>query len=164
MTKSLRARAGASPRAALLFLALLQPFCLGSGGEDRFLKVFFPNGKQVTAELAVTEEERARGLMFRERILPNQAMLFVFEKPGIHSFWMKNTLVSLDMLWLDDEKRILHIEVNVPPCREEPCPSYGPLLPARYVLELKAGVAAELGLKVSDRVMFVLPDWVIREN
>jgi uncharacterized membrane protein (UPF0127 family) len=154
---------GAFPRAALCLLALLQPFCLGSGSQDRFIKVYFPNGKQVTAELAVTEEERAEGLMFREKILANQAMLFVFERAGIHSFWMKNTLVALDMLWLDDERRIIHIEADVPPCREDPCPSYGPLRPARYVLELKGGVAADLGLKVSDRLMFVLPEGVIRE-
>jgi uncharacterized membrane protein (UPF0127 family) len=154
---------GPFPRGAILLLALLQPFCLGSGGQDRFIKVYFPNGKQVTAELAVTEEERARGLMFREKILAEQAMLFVFERAGIHSFWMKNTLVSLDMLWLDDERRIIHIEADVPPCRAEPCPSYGPLRPARYVLELKGGVAAELGLKVSDRLMFVIPERVIRE-
>jgi uncharacterized membrane protein (UPF0127 family) len=154
---------GPFPRGAILLLALLQPFCLGSGGQDRFIKVYFANGKQVTAELAVTEEERARGLMFREKILAEQAMLFVFERAGIHSFWMKNTLVSLDMLWLDDERRIIHIEADVPPCRAEPCPSYGPLRPARYVLELKGGVAAELGLKVSDRLMFVIPERVIRE-
>ncbi len=156
MTKSL-------PPAALLALALLQTFCLRSGGQDRFIKIYFPSGSEVTAELAVTEEERAKGLMFRDKILPDQAMLFVFEKAGIHSFWMKNTLVSLDMIWLDDEKRIIHIEANVPPCREEPCPSYGPLRPARYVLELKGGVAAELGLKISDRVMFALPGGVIRQ-
>ena len=162
MTDNDRRMTRSLPPAALLALALLQPFCLRSGSQDRFIKIYFPNGSEVTAELAVTEEERAKGLMFRDKILPDQAMLFVFEKAGIHSFWMKNTLVSLDMLWLDDEKRIIHIEANVPPCREEPCPSYGPLRAARYVLELKGGVAAELGLKISDRVMFALPGGVIR--
>ena len=100
-------------------------FGRGQGG-DRFLKVYFQDGRSVTAELAVTDAQRARGLMNRERILPDQGMLFVFEEEAAHSFWMKNTLVSLDMLWLDRDRRIIHIERDVPPCTSDPCPSYGP--------------------------------------
>jgi uncharacterized membrane protein (UPF0127 family) len=131
-------------------------------GRDRYVKVFFPNGKAVTAELAVSEDERARGLMFREKILPDQGMLFVFEAPGLQSFWMKNTLVALDMIWLDGEKRVIHIAADVPPCRGDPCPSYGPDAPASYVLELKAGVAQENGIRINDRLQFVLPEWVLK--
>jgi uncharacterized membrane protein (UPF0127 family) len=129
---------------------------------DRFIKVYLPGGKSVTAELAVSDEERARGLMFREKILPDQGMLFVFESEDRHSFWMKNTLVALDMLWLDSEKRVIHIAADVPPCTEDPCPSYGPDRPARYVLELKNGRAAAEGIKVGDRLQFVLPEWVLK--
>ena len=146
-------------RILLFGIFVVHSFSLGNP-QDKFVKVFFPGGKSVTAELAVSEEERARGLMFRKEILPGQGMLFVFREDGIHSFWMKNTLVSLDILWLDGDKRIIHIEADVPPCREEPCPSYGPLSPSRYVLELKAGRAAELGLEVSNRLQFILPDWI----
>jgi len=149
-------------KAGLPFLLLLsfglQAECQDRG-RDRFIKVFLPGGKPVTAELAVSDEERARGLMFREKILPDQGMLFVFETEDIHSFWMKNTLVALDMLWLDSEKRVIHIAADVPPCKEDPCPSYGPGLPARYVLELKWGEAAADGIKVGDRLQFVLPGW-----
>ncbi|MGD1009082.1 MAG: DUF192 domain-containing protein [Candidatus Aminicenantales bacterium] len=149
-------------KAGLPFLLLLsfglQAECQDRG-RDRFIKVFLPGGKPVTAELAVSDEERARGLMFREKILPDQGMLFVFETEDIHSFWMKNTLVALDMLWLDSEKRVIHIAADVPPCKEDPCPSYGPGLPARYVLELKGGEAAADGIKVGDRLQFVLPGW-----
>ena len=129
---------------------------------DRYIKVFFANGKSVTAELAVTDEERARGLMFREKILPDQGMLFVFEREDAHSFWMKNTLVYLDMLWLDSQRRVIHIEANVPPCKEDPCPSYGPGVPARYVLELKGGGAAANGIKLQDQLQFVLPERVLK--
>ncbi|TRZ88104.1 DUF192 domain-containing protein [bacterium] len=129
-------------------------------GRDRFIKVFFPGGQAVTAELAVTDEERARGLMFRDKVLPEQGMLFVFEEEDLHSFWMKNTLVPLDMLWLGRDRRIIHIARNVPPCAAEPCPSYGPEIPALFVLELKAGQADVLGLKLQDRLEFVLPSWV----
>jgi uncharacterized membrane protein (UPF0127 family) len=129
----------------------------GSQGDDRFLKVYFPDGRSVTAELAVTDAQRALGLMNREKVLPEQGMLFVFDKEAVHSFWMKNTLVSLDMLWLDRDRRIIHIESDVPPCKSDPCPSYGPGRPALYVLELKGGMAAAFRLKVYDKLDFLLP-------
>jgi uncharacterized membrane protein (UPF0127 family) len=139
----------------------LHAFCQDRG-QDRFIRVFFANGKSVAAELAVSDEERARGLMFREKILPDQGMLFVFEHEELHSFWMKNTLVELDMLWLDGQRRVIHIEAHVPPCREDPCPSYGPETPARYVLELKGGEAAANGIHAGDQLQFVLPERVLK--
>jgi len=153
-------------RTALGLVALLLFFIVGghadcrAPGRDRFIKVFFPDGRSVTAELAVTDEERSRGLMFRDNVLPGQGMLFVFEEEDLHSFWMKNTLISLDMLWLGRDRRIIHIARNVPPCAAEPCPTYGPETPALFVLELKAGQADVLGLKLQDRLEFVLPSWV----
>jgi len=156
------------PPLARAGLALLLVLALGLGalcqdrGRDKFIKVFFPDGKSVTAELAVTEEERARGLMFREKVQPDQGMLFVFEREDVHAFWMKNTLVPLDMLWLDSDRRIVHIAADVPPCLADPCPSYGPGSPARYVLELRAGEAARHWLRAGDRLQFVLPEAVLR--
>lgn len=129
----------------------------GAQDRDKFIKVYRADGGSVTAELALTDAERARGLMNRQTILPDQGMLFVFDEEAIHSFWMKNTLIPLDMLWLDKDRRIIHIEPNVPPCRADPCPSYGPPRPASYVLELKGGMAAVFGLKVHDQLDFVLP-------
>jgi len=145
----------------LAFAAVFNLYCQDRG-RDKFIKVFFPSGKAVTAELAVTDAERQKGLMFREEILPDQGMLFVFEEEGIQSFWMKNTLIPLDLLWLDSGKRIIHIERDVPPCKQDPCPTYGPDGPARYVLELKAGEAAANVLKLSDRLQFVLPERVLK--
>lgn len=139
------------------------PACDG-GPSDRFVKVFLPGGKAVTAELAVTDAERARGLMFREKLLPDQGMLFVFEEEGFHSFWMKNTLIALDLVWLDAARRVIHIEADVPPCREDPCPTYGPKIPARYVLELKAGSAAAFGIKLYDQLQFALPGGVLKSG
>jgi uncharacterized membrane protein (UPF0127 family) len=146
----------------LLVLSIgLCAFCQDRG-RDRFIKVFFANGKSVTAELAVSDEERARGLMFREKVLADQGMLFVFEREDLHAFWMKNTLVPLDMIWLDSQRRVIHIAADVPPCKEDPCPSYGPETPARYVLELRAGGAAANGIKTGDQLQFVLPEGVLR--
>ena len=140
-----------------VFLALLALFCSGQTGKDRFIKVFFPDGFSVTAELAVTPESRARGLMFRDRIEEDQAMLFLFEGEDIHPFWMKNMRFPIDILWLDRERRIIHQEVSVPPCLREPCPSYAPPGPAAYVLELQSGFAEAHGLRESDRLEFILP-------
>ncbi len=140
----------------LTFLAAgILAFCRAPE-KDRFVRVFFPDGGSVMAELAVTEAERARGLMFREKVPPDQGMLFVFEEGGLYSFWMKNTLVPLDILWLGQDRRIVHIAADVPPCTAEPCPTYGPDTPASFVLELKAGEARARGLKTGDRLEFVL--------
>lgn len=123
---------------------------------EKFIPVFFPNGVKITAELAVTIEERQRGLMFRESIASDQGMLFIFEEEGIHSFWMMNVKFPIDILWLDREKRIVHIEYSAPPCKKMPCPSYEPKLPSMYVLELKAGGLKENQLKLYDRIDFIL--------
>jgi len=155
----MKANAGTRAAAAVMALTFLAAgllaFCRPPE-KDRFVKVFFPDGRVVMAELAVTDAERARGLMFREKIQADQGMLFVFEAEGLYPFWMKNTLVPLDILWLGRDRRIVHIAADVPPCEADPCPSYGPDIPALFVLELKAGESRARGLKPGDRLEFVL--------
>ena len=143
----------------LFLMPAVQAGCAPSV-RDQFVKIILPDGESIRAELAVSDRERQRGLMFRESLDKDQGMLFVFEEEAFYSFWMKNTWIPLDILWLDRGKRIVHIETDVPPCREEPCPSYGTRLPALYVLELKAGSVEARGLKMFDRLEFILPDWV----
>jgi hypothetical protein len=122
-----------------------------------YVKAFLPNGFSLTAELAVTDEERQLGLMFREKINWDQGMLLVFRREGTYHIWMKNMKFPLDILWLDREKRIVHLETNVPPCPKDPCPSYSPSNPALFVLELKAGSVNKHQLKLYDKVEFILP-------
>ncbi len=126
-------------------------------GQVRFIKVTLPDSFVITAELAVTEEQRQQGLMYREGMKENQGMLFIFEDEDIYSFWMKNMRFSLDILWLDASRRIVHIEENVPACPSDPCPSYAPSQPAKYVLELVSGSVKKHGLKLGDRLEFILP-------
>jgi len=142
-----------------LFLPVIALFlcCAGQEARERFIRIFFPGGQEVIAELALTDEERQRGLMFREGIQEDQAMLFVFEEEGIHSFWMKNMRFPIDILWLDKEKRVVHIEPDVPPCPRDPCPSYASPRAAHYVLELQSGWAQRHGLHLYDRLEFILP-------
>lgn len=107
--------------------------------------------QEILLEVARTPEQQAIGLMFRRSLAPGRGMLFPFGQARLARFWMKNTLIPLDMVFLR-EGRVVAIEANVPPCREDPCPSYGPNLWVDAVLELPAGRSAQLGLKVGDRL------------
>lgn len=89
--------------------------------------------------------------MFRESLPENQGMLFVFESPGIYSFWMRNTLIPLDILWLDGENRVIDL-ISAPPCREMPCPSHLPKAEALQAIELNSGTITKLGLQIGEKV------------
>ena len=105
--------------------------------------IVLPDGSTVQIEIATDDDTRAQGLMFRDRVPEGTGMLFLFPEAGEFPFWMKNTLVPLDMIWIDDQRRVVHVEPNVPPCKADPCPSYPPHAVAKYVLELGAGQAAK---------------------
>jgi len=144
-------------KALCLSFVVLMLQCAGQAGRPKYVKIVLPDGFSVTAELAVTDEERQQGLMFREKMAENQGMLFIFEAEEAHSFWMKNMRFAIDILWLDKEKRIVHLEPRVPPCPADPCPSYPPDQPASFVLELHSGAAEKHGLKLYDPLDFILP-------
>ena len=105
--------------------------------------VTLPDGYAVHVETAADEETRAQGLMFRDSVREGTGMLFLFPEAGDFPFWMKNTLVPLDMIWIDDQRRVVHVAADVPPCKADPCPSYPPGAVAKYVLELGGGQAAK---------------------
>ncbi|MBI2215564.1 MAG: DUF192 domain-containing protein [Acidobacteria bacterium] len=115
--------------------------------------VTLANGSKVSIEVVAEPETRAQGLMFRSSLGANHGMLFIFPETAAHSFWMKNTLIPLDIIWIDEAKRIVHVERDVPPCTADPCPSYPPSGVARYVLELAAGEAVARGIRNGDRVV-----------
>lgn len=105
-------------------------------------------------ELAKTPTERSQGLMFRKELNYNRGMLFVFEDEDIHSFWMKNTFIALDIVWLNKEKQVVYISNNVQPCNSDSCPLIDPEQKAMYVLELNAGVCESIGLRIGDTLSF----------
>jgi uncharacterized membrane protein (UPF0127 family) len=117
-------------------------------------RVTFPDGHLVHLEMANDNELRAQGLMYRDHLPPDRGMLFLFPEDGEYGFWMKNTRIPLDMIWLDSGHRIAHVKFNVPPCKADPCPSYPPNARARYVLEVAGGVAKQHGLKAGDVLRF----------
>ncbi len=125
-------------------------------------RVIFPDNFVVSVEIAADDEMRQQGLMFRDHIDPGHGMLFVFPRDDVFSFWMKNTRIPLDMIWIDANKRIVGIRENVPPCHVDDCPSYGPGVVARYVLEVGGGEAAKHRLKTGDALQFVDTDVDVR--
>ncbi len=116
-------------------------------------QVCFQN-RCIDVEVVREKEEMRRGLQFRQSLGAHSGMLFVFPQSRRHAFWMKDTRIPLDMIWMDYTRRIVHIERDVPPCKEDPCPSYTPSQEALYVLEVNAGYTAVLGLKAGDQAEF----------
>jgi uncharacterized protein len=109
-------------------------------------------GKQtILLEVARTAEEQATGLMYRTELAKDRGMLFVFDPPRQVKFWMKNTLISLDMIFVSNGV-VKYIGNNIPPCKIANCPSYGPdqNVAIDGVIELRGGRAAELKIKVGD--------------
>lgn len=104
--------------------------------------------------IAENQEERMKGLMFVENMPEDEGMIFVFDNEATHAFWMKNTLIPLDMVWLDKDLNVVHIESNVPPCKQEQCPIYEPSRPSLYVLEINAGKAAEAGIQTGTTLKY----------
>ncbi len=131
--------------ASLLSLLLLQG-CAHSSQSRVQLR-----GEWFKVEIADDDASRTRGLMFRRDLPADQGMLFIFPDEEMRGFWMKNTYISLDILYFDSQLRLVSMHQRVPPCGDAPiCPSYPSLGPAKYVLELNAGVARRLGAQPGD--------------
>ncbi len=107
----------------------------------------------VTVELALTEEEQARGLMWRSELAEGDGMLFVFDDEQERSFWMRNTAIPLDIIYITEDATIRSIAAETRPYSEHTIPSRGP---CRYVLEVPGGWARRHGVRSDDKVS--LPD------
>jgi len=129
----------------LLAMTFLVCSSCGAQGPSVALK-----GERFSVELATTTEEQALGLMFRESLPDDHGMLFIFPGEARRSFWMKNCRIALDIFYFDEDLKLVSVSENARPCRSARCPSYPSAGPARYVLELNAGKAAELGVKTGD--------------
>ncbi len=113
-----------------------------------------PDGARVSLELAITDQEKQLGLMFRDTLAADDGMLFIFNADGSLDFWMKNTFIPLDFVWLSAAGDVVDVRADVPPCRADPCPSYPSAKPARAVLEVNAGFAAAHGVRPGARLQF----------
>ena len=101
----------------------------------------FPDGFSATIELAITPDELAQGLMFRPSLPDDRGMLLIFSEERLPNIWMMNTLVALDLVYLDRTGRVVDVITDAQPCPGEPCPRFTPKLPAQAVLEIPAGAA-----------------------
>jgi len=126
---------------------------LGEAGQRRFVPLFIHDVRFV-AEIALTMDQQVKGLMFRRSIPRNYGMLFVYSDEDIRSFWMKNTWIRLDLVFLNRNRQVVDMFVDVPPCVSDPCPSYTSKIPAQYVLEIRGDLSRELKLKVGDTLFF----------
>ena len=139
-------------RSAALLLAALLAIPLAGCASEPDLPVVGLKGQQFRVEVADTLEEQARGLMFRRELPRDQGMLFVYDQPQPQAFWMRNCEIALDIMYFDGEGRFINGHWGAPPCRTAQCPTYESKRPARWVLELGAGVGRALDLREGDRL------------
>jgi len=116
-------------------------------------RVTFPDQTQVDLEVAKTPEQQELGLMNRPELDPNRGMLFVFSPSSSIQFWMKDTPVPLDMVFVYQDE-VKYIQNSAPPCKSDPCPVYGANTLIDKVIELRAGRAQASNLGVGDRLKF----------
>ncbi len=143
-------------RFAFLVLAVLV-WAAGCRAGEPWVEV---GGARFYVEIADDDSSRTRGLMFRDSLAENRGMLFVWREAAPRAFWMRNTRIALDIIYIDAEQKIVSIAADTQPCRVRDCPSYPSAGPARYVLEINAGLSETLGLRPGDPVRFGnLPDY-----
>jgi len=107
-------------------------------------------------EIADTPQLRLQGLMDRDQLPEDQGMLFIFDKEEEYGFWMKNTLIPLDIIWLNNEREVVFIKRSAQPCEGSACSPTYPERPAKYVIELSAGRVGFIGLEIGDKFDFII--------
>lgn len=122
---------------------------LPSSSQDRYAYTIKIGGANLDVKIAETAEERGLGLGGRKSIKPNQGMLFIFEKPGVYPFWMRDMLFPLDIIWLDSDYKVIYIASNLEPS-SYPQP-FGPDLSSQYVVEVNAGWVEKNNVKIGDQ-------------
>ena len=139
-----------------LVAAALVLLAVNAGSAPATTRLTLPSGRVLEVEVMVKDQDRALGLMFRPSLPADRGMLFVFRSSGFHGIWMKNCRFRIDIVWLDEDRRIVHVAEAVPPCKADPCPVYEPLRRASYVVELNAGQARRENARVGEILSFQL--------
>ena len=103
-------------------------------------------------EIASTSLEKSIGLMHRTQLNKDTGMLFIFENEKPQSFWMKNTLIPLDLIFINSNNNIVDIKHNFQPCNSDPCETYTSSQPASYVLEINGGLVKDLNIEIGQQV------------
>lgn len=116
-----------------------------------------PSGTVLQTEVMIKDPERQMGLMFRPSLPRDRAMLFIFATMDFHGIWMKNCKFPIDIVWLDEQRRVVHVAEAVPPCKADPCPVYEPMQRAAYVVEMNAEQARHEKVVLGATLDFTLP-------
>jgi len=106
-------------------------------------------------DVASTPPQRSKGLMYREVLEPDQGMWFVFQQPQKYGFWMKNMVIPVDIIWVNNEYKIVFIAEDVQPCQKTPCTVVSPDKAASFVLEVPAGSVGGFRFQIGDRVKVI---------
>ena len=130
------------PKIFRIFIIFSMLFLISCVNEEGIIKV----------EIADQPEERTLGLMNREILEPNHGMLFIFEGEDYWSFWMRNTLIPLDLMFISDQYTIVDIKEDFQPCKVNNCETYTSREKAKYVLEVNSGFVKENNVKIGDKI------------
>jgi uncharacterized protein len=146
-------------RCALPFALLLLASCgpkPSSVADFATLGVTLPGGQVIRAETMIENVDLLRGMMFRTSIAPDHGMLFVHPKPGLYWYWMYQTLIPLDIIWLDSNHSIVEIAADAQPCKTQAskCQHYGGNQMSAYVLEMGGGMAKRYGLQLGQTIQW----------
>lgn len=129
-----------------LLISIIIILCLGffllQEKRQNTLILILPDGREISVEIADDQEERQTGLMFRQELSDNAGMFFIFPEEKELSFWMKNTFIPLDIIFLDKDLKILNID-KAEPCQQDPCELYKSDGAAQYVLEINQRLGLE---------------------
>ena len=141
----------------MIFLLIFLPVFLANCAKnsENFKRIYIGSGEkliEIKVEIADDSNERENGLMFREKLNENAGMLFVFGEDALQTFWMKNTLIPLDMVFIDGNFEIVDIKHAVP-CRAEPCALYRSAKPAKYVLEVNGNFTIKNNINIGDKII-----------
>lgn len=141
-------------RAAAFLAAVVVATAPPTGAAPEVVPLTLPSGRVMKSEVMVSDADRAMGLMFRGSLPRDRALLFIFENLDFHGIWMKNCKFPIDIVWLDENREVVHVAAGVPPCKREPCPVYQPLRRAAYVIEMNSGEAKKSKVKTGAKVSF----------
>lgn len=144
--------------AATLLFAVFAIYVFRKNKKHEYTSVTI-NEHVINVEVANSPTTRAKGLMYKEKMPEDSGMLFIFPSEGKHRFWMANTYIYLDIIWISADKTIVHVEENLPPCTktgklQSLCTTYKSAVNAKYVLEVNAGWVAENSVVIGNKVGF----------
>ena len=162
MASSATLKASPKPSRVFVLIVLALVLLLGSvyltdRKERDTIFVTFPSGKEIEAEVADTPEKLLFGLAFREDLPPDSGMLYIFETSDRHRLRTKGFKIPVDMIWIDESRRVVHLVRGAAPCPQDPCPLYGPPPEkARYVLQTAAGFVSQEHVAPGAELKFTL--------